>query len=78
MWNDLTVKNHGFVNVEEFGKFMAFSNSYLGIMKHYETSILRRKMVLSFGPEIQKSIIFSGNFEKIGLVNVNLVNVKKP
>jgi hypothetical protein len=78
MWNDLTVKNHGFVNKEEAAKFLAFSNSYLGIMKHYETSILRRKMARSFSAEILKSIIFFNNFEKIGLVNVNLVNVKKP
>ena len=35
-------------------------------------------MVSRFNAEIQKSIIFSGNFYKIGLTNLNLVSIKKP
>ena len=78
MWNDTIEKNHGFSGEKEAKKFVACVNSYLGIMKHYDTSMLRKKMVLSFGAEILKSIVIFENFEKVKLANVNLVNLKKP
>jgi hypothetical protein len=78
MWNDAIEKNHGFSGEKEAKKFVACMNSYLGIMGHYDTSMLRKKMVLSFGAEILKSIVISENFEKVELANVNLVNLKKP
>ncbi len=76
-WNEIAKENKGLGDEIRTRKFVACANSYLGIMKHYDTSILRKKVVSSFGAEIQKSIIFSGNFGKIGLGNVDSVNLKK-
>ena len=38
-------------------------------MKHYDTTRLRKKIVSSFGEEILKSMVFTGNFEKVELVD---------
>ncbi|MFA6285652.1 MAG: reverse transcriptase domain-containing protein [Parcubacteria group bacterium] len=74
MWNEAAEKKRGLIpnlpansgvgGKEEAKKFVACVNSYLGIMKHYDTYILRKKMARSFGQEILKSVVFSKNFEK--------------
>ncbi len=69
MWNEVFKKKQGAISKEEAKKFIACVNSYLGIMKHYDTRKLREKIARSFGGEISKSIIFSENFEKAGLVS---------
>jgi len=69
MWNEFAEKNRGFGAKEEAKKFIACLNSYLGIMKQYDTGKLRKKITRSFGGEIFKSIVFSENFEKAGLRN---------
>ena len=69
MWNEVFKKKHGLISKEEAKKFLACANSYLGIMKHYDTRKLREKIARSFDGEISKSIIFSENFEKAGLVS---------
>lgn len=68
IWNGFAEKRQGLGGKEEAEKFIACINSYLGIMKHYDTYKLRKKISRSFGGEISKSVIFSGNFEKIRLV----------
>jgi len=64
MWNEAAEKKRGLGGKEEAKKFVACANSYLGIMKHYDTYILRKKISRSFGGEILKSVVFSKNFEK--------------
>jgi len=65
MWNQIAEKKQGLSSGEEAKKFIACVNSYLGIMKHYDTDKLRKKMARSFGGEILKTVVFSGNFEKV-------------
>jgi RNA-directed DNA polymerase len=65
MWNEVAKKNHGLGSEEEAEKFVACVNSYLGIMKHYDTNKIRKKMARSFCGEISKSIVFSENFGKV-------------
>ena len=64
MWNGVAGENAGFLDEKEAGKFISCVNSYLGIMKHYDTSTLRKKMSQSFSREISRSIVFSTGFEK--------------
>ena len=68
MWNENAIKNGGFSDNVEVDKFVACVNSYLGIMKHYDTYRLRKKIVRSLGEEIFRSIVFSKNFEKVEVV----------
>jgi hypothetical protein len=68
MWNEAAEKKRGLSGKEEAKKFVACANSYLGIMKHYDTYLLRKKISRSFGGEILKSVVFSGNFEKAIMV----------
>ena len=68
IWNEIAEKKHGLSGEEETKKFVACVNSYLGIMKHYETSKLRKKISLGFSGEIFKSFVFSNNYEKVGLI----------
>ena len=69
MWNEAAEKKRGLSGKEEAKKFVACVNSYLGIMKHYDTYILRKKIARSFGGEILKSVVFSKNFEKAMLIS---------
>jgi uncharacterized short protein YbdD (DUF466 family) len=68
MWNEIAERNRGLGDKEEAKKFIACANSYLGGMQHYATYRLRKKMAASFGREIFKSVAFSENFGKVGLV----------
>jgi hypothetical protein len=67
VWNEVAEKKRGLTAGEETKKFVACVNSYLGIMKHYQTSKLRKKIALGFNGEILKSFVFSNNFEKVEL-----------
>ena len=69
-WNQAAAKR-GADDSEETKKFIAGVNSYLGLMKHYDTFKLRKKMANSFNGEILKSIVFSENFEKAGAAGKN-------
>ena len=62
-WNLIARKNQG-ISDEEAKKFISGVNSYLGLMKHYNTFKLRGKTAQSFNDEIFKSIVFSEKFEK--------------
>lgn len=47
-------------------KFLASMNSYLGLMKHYKTYKLRKKMLLEgFSPEIWDHFRSSEKYDKI-------------
>jgi len=69
IWNGSIENNHGFKDEKEKYQFIAFSNSYLGIMGHYNTCKLRQKMISNFSDEIKKSMNYSWNFKKISLNN---------
>lgn len=60
-WNKISDK-------DKIKKVVAGINSYLGIMKNYDTASLRKKMVSSFGKQILKNIVFSKNFKKAELI----------
>lgn len=68
IWNDIFEKNRQGLNEEDTKKFVACANSYLGIMKHYNTRRLRKKIINNLGERIFKNVIFSENFEKAELV----------
>jgi retron-type reverse transcriptase len=69
IWNEIAKENHGLGDTEEAKKFIACMNSYLGIMQHYNTYKLRKKMAMSLGEEIFRSIVFSEDFKKVELVS---------
>jgi retron-type reverse transcriptase len=67
MWNETVEKNGGFHDEKEADAFVAGMNSYLGMMKQYDTRRLREKMVRSFGSRILKDVVFTKDFGKVGL-----------
>jgi hypothetical protein len=70
-WNEF-VKNNGLPGEKDASRLIACVNSYLGIMKHYNTSILRKKILSGFCGEILKGILFYENFTKIGLARASI------
>ncbi len=68
IWNNFSNKKSILNNGKETKKFIAETNSYLGIMQHYATIKLRKKMVRSFDREIFRSVIFSHNLKKAMVV----------
>ena len=64
-WNEFAERNDGFRGEVEAGKFISCVNSYLGVMKHYDTYKLRRKITRSFGEEIFADAVFSEDLEKV-------------
>ena len=68
MCNYMAEKNEQGLSEEENKKFIACANSYLGIMKHYDTYRLRKKTIANLSEKILANVIFSENFEKVGLV----------
>jgi|GEM_PF-34847 len=67
-WNRIAERKQGFGGEEETKKFISGVNSYLGLMKHYDTFKLRKKMAQSFNGEILRKIVFSENFEKAAVI----------
>ncbi|MFA5249768.1 MAG: reverse transcriptase domain-containing protein [Candidatus Paceibacterota bacterium] len=67
-WNRIAKRKQGLNSEEEAAKFISCVNSYLGLMKHYDTFNLRKKMAQNFNGEILKNIVFSENFEKAAAV----------
>lgn len=45
IWNNIIQKQNGNLSKDQLKKFLASINSYLGIMQHYKTYKLRRKML---------------------------------
>lgn len=67
-WNRIAKSKQGLGGKEESKKFISGVNSYLGLMKHYDTFKLRKKMAQSFNGDILKNIVFSENFEKAAVI----------
>jgi hypothetical protein len=68
MWNETVEKNGGFHDEKEADAFVAGVNSYLGMMKQYDTRRLREKMVRSLSSRILKDVVFTRDFGKVRLV----------
>src|SRR3989344_8708424 len=68
IWNEAAKENHGLGVGEAAKQFIACMNSYLGIMRHYDTYKLRKKIVRSFCWEILKSFAFSKDLGKVELI----------
>jgi len=66
IWNELAKANYFRNDREKIKKLVAGANSYLGIVKHYDTNFLRKKMACKFSVNILKIVVFSKNLEKIG------------
>ena len=63
-----------FFGEKEIKKFIACTNSYLGIMKHYETFRLRKKMVEFLNVAFWKHVSVAENFEKVEILKEKIVN----
>jgi hypothetical protein len=64
-WNDFLEKERRLTK-EALNKFLASVNSYLGIMVHYNTYKLRRKMLTeSLSPRFGEYISFENNYAKL-------------
>lgn len=64
-WNDFLEKER-LLTKEAFNKFLASVNSYLGIMVHYNTYKLRRKMLAeSLSPRFGEYIYIADDYAKL-------------
>jgi hypothetical protein len=73
-WNKENEKNGGVMEKCKIEKFVACVNSYLGIMKHYKTHFLRKKMMMENVSLWWWSYVFCGvsfNFNKIEIIKKN-------
>ena len=66
MYNELILSKYD-LSEKEIKDFVACTNSYLGIMKHYDTYRLRKKMLKSVDANCWKYVSCGENFEKIEL-----------
>lgn len=67
-WNNLFFEKNGKLLKSDLKKFLASTNSYLGIMKHYNTYKLRKKMMtINFLPFSNRYFFVSPNYDKIVL-----------
>lgn len=64
-WNQALLDRNRCVDKVFIMHFVASINSYLGMMIHYETFQLRRKMLLKLHPEFFKWVYFSGDLGKV-------------
>ncbi len=63
-WNILIRKNKKLTRTE-LEKFQSSINSYLGIMKHYKTYKIRKKMLLSLSGWIFNQVYISDGYSKL-------------
>ncbi|MFY9308763.1 MAG: reverse transcriptase domain-containing protein [Bacteroidia bacterium] len=67
-WNKLLKENNNKLSAEDLNLFLSSMNSYLGIMKHYETYKLRKKMLLQhLSGYFWNDIYISGGYSKLVL-----------
>ncbi len=65
-WNDFFAGEEADLKEEDRRQFLSSMNSYLGIMRHYHTVKLRRKMLKDhLSRRFWKHVHISGNFEKV-------------
>ena len=65
VWNKVAVENNGLATGKESAQFISAVNSYLGIMKHYNTYTLREKIVKNFDEKILGSLVVSQYCDKV-------------
>jgi len=67
-WNKFLAEKQGKLNKEDCSQFLSSINSYLGILKHYATYKLRRKMLTkNLSPDFWKYFNYSKDYDKITL-----------
>lgn len=67
-WNNLLMQKQGKLSEEDLKRFLCSMNSYLGIMKHYQTYTIRKQMIknrLSAG--WRNLVLVKGGYEKFVL-----------
>ncbi len=64
-WNDLIKANNNKLSPEELELFVASMNSYLGILKHYQTYRLRKKMIRKLNGYFFNYVYVSGGYAKL-------------
>lgn len=70
-WNNLIGQKEG-LSKRDFEKFLASMNSYLGLMKHYNTYRLRKKMLTEgFSEEFWNYFYATEKYDKLILKNDN-------
>jgi len=66
IWNKIVADNNGKLSEELLAKFTASLNSYLGMMKQFNTYKLRKKILTEYlSPELRQSIIVAEDGGKI-------------
>jgi len=69
-WNKLLADKQGKLDKEDCNQFLSSINSYLGILKHYITYKLRRKMLTqNLSLEFWKYFNYSNDYDKLILKN---------
>lgn len=64
-WNTIIRGNGNKISPEELSRFIASMNSYLGILKHYDTYKLRRKMMDQLSAYFWNYVYISGGYTKL-------------
>ncbi|PLX21399.1 hypothetical protein C0584_02700 [Candidatus Parcubacteria bacterium] len=65
LWNE-TIQNKGSLTEKEIKGFIACMNSYLGIMKHYQTFRLRKKMLTqAMSKKFKGYVVFDKKYSKL-------------
>ena len=69
-WNNFIAQNRQKLAKEDWGKFLSSANSYLGMMKHYNTYKLRKKMLTrDLSPVFSEYIYAADNYGKLSAKN---------
>lgn len=64
-WNQFLIDHKGKLNSIEINKFISSINSYLGMMKHYNSYRLRKKMLLQLKGEFFNYVYISGGYARL-------------
>jgi hypothetical protein len=64
-WNEFLIENHN-ISKKDLDKFLSSENSYLGIIKHYNTYRLRKKiMTQGLSSSFLKYVSFSDDYNRV-------------
>lgn len=67
-WNNTFAQNNNKLSLKELAKLTACFNSYLGILKHYRTYNLRRKILTTtLNPKLRKLLYISNDYTKVSI-----------
>jgi len=68
-WNNIIEEKQGKLSKDDFNKFLASINSYLGLMKQHKTYNLRKKMLTeNLSPEFWAHFSASEKYGKITII----------